>query len=92
MPRGKQAQELGLPTPFMYGSHYSTPAFVIHYLVRAAPEYALHLQNGEFDSPDRQFWSMAETWSSVCNSAALCGGTRGRVLSACVQACRTSRS
>lgn len=28
-------KELGMPPPFMYGSHYSTPGFVLYYLVRA---------------------------------------------------------
>ena len=32
---------------------------VLFYLVRAAPEYMLCLQNGKFDAPDRMFTSVA---------------------------------
>ena len=45
-----------MPEPrFLYGSHYSTPGYVLYYLNRVAPEYSLCLQNGKFDQPDRQF-------------------------------------
>lgn len=40
---------------FLYGSHYSTPAFVLFYLIRKCPQYMLCLQNGRFDHPDRIF-------------------------------------
>lgn len=40
---------------FLYGSHYSTPGFVLFYLVRKVPQYMLCLQNGRFDHPDRMF-------------------------------------
>lgn len=40
---------------FMYGSHYSTPGFILFYLVRLYPHYMLCLQNGRFDHPDRMF-------------------------------------
>lgn len=40
---------------FLYGSHYSTPAFVLFYLVRHEPEWQLCLQNGKFDHPNRLF-------------------------------------
>ncbi len=53
MPVGMEAE--GLPPPFLYGTHYSTPGYVLFYLVRMAPEYMLCLQNGKFDSPDRLF-------------------------------------
>jgi factor associated with neutral sphingomyelinase activation len=43
----------GIPPPFMYGTHYSTPGYVLYYLVRVAPEHLLNLQNGKFDAPDR---------------------------------------
>ena len=80
---------------FLYGTHYSTPGYVLFYLVRqgtsgvielratlfidglvfdydggAAPEYMLRLQNGKFDSPDRMFWSIEDTWFGVLHSAA----------------------
>ena len=45
-----------MPEPkFLYGSHYSTPGYVLYYLARVAPEYVLCLQNGKFDQPDRMF-------------------------------------
>lgn len=39
-----ESREHGLPPKFLYGTHYSTPAYVLFYLVRAAPEYMLCLQ------------------------------------------------
>ncbi|KAK2150210.1 hypothetical protein LSH36_418g02079 [Paralvinella palmiformis] len=53
---------------FLYGSHYSTPGYVLFYLARIAPEYVLCLQNGRFDQPDRMFNSIAETWRNCLNS------------------------
>lgn len=37
--------------PFLYGTHYSAPGYVLYYLVRSMPEHMLCLQNGE--SEDR---------------------------------------
>ncbi|KAK4287855.1 hypothetical protein Pmani_039089 [Petrolisthes manimaculis] len=55
-----------MPEPrFLYGSHYSTPGFVLFYLVRLYPQYMLCLQNGRFDHPDRMFNSLQETWCNV---------------------------
>ena len=68
MPRGEDA--VGLPPPFLYGTHYSTPGYVLFYLVRQAPEYMLCLQNGKFDAPDRLFKSVAETWQSCLTNHA----------------------
>uniref|UniRef100_A0A8C7P855 Neutral sphingomyelinase activation associated factor n=1 Tax=Oncorhynchus mykiss TaxID=8022 RepID=A0A8C7P855_ONCMY len=40
-----------MPDPrFMYGSHYSSPGYVLFYLVRVAPEHMLCLQNGRYDN------------------------------------------
>jgi factor associated with neutral sphingomyelinase activation len=61
---------LGLPPPFLYGTHYSTPGYVLFYLVRVAPEYMLCLQNGRFDAPDRMFHSVADMWESCLNNPA----------------------
>lgn len=58
------------PPRFFYGTHYSTPAYLINYLVRAAPGAMLRLQNGRFDMPDRLFHSIAETWRGVCKNPA----------------------
>uniref|UniRef100_A0A8D0GIG5 Neutral sphingomyelinase activation associated factor n=1 Tax=Sphenodon punctatus TaxID=8508 RepID=A0A8D0GIG5_SPHPU len=59
-----------MPEPkFMYGSHYSSPGYVLFYLFRVAPEYMLCLQNGKFDHPDRMFNSIAETWKNCLDGA-----------------------
>ncbi|KAJ3192933.1 Neurobeachin-like protein 1 [Irineochytrium annulatum] len=52
---------------FLYGTHYSTSAAVLFYLLRLEPFASLHiaLQAGKFDHPDRQFHSMAGCWDSV---------------------------
>lgn len=60
----EESAEMGIPPPFLYGTHYSTPGYVLYYLVRVAPEYMLCLQNGKFDATDRMFHSMRETWES----------------------------
>ncbi|GAX76319.1 hypothetical protein CEUSTIGMA_g3765.t1 [Chlamydomonas eustigma] len=53
---------------FMYGTHYSTPGYVMFWLLRAAPAHMLKLQNGRFDAPDRLFSSIQEAWESVNTS------------------------
>jgi factor associated with neutral sphingomyelinase activation len=55
---------------FMYGTHYSTPAYVLYYLVRIAPEYMLKLQNGRFDEAERLFNSIEDTWQNVLKNSA----------------------
>lgn len=52
---------------FHYGTHYSNPAGVMHYLLRLEPFTSLHvqLQDGSFDLSDRQFHSIASTWESL---------------------------
>ena len=61
-------KEMG--APFLYGTHYSSPGYVLYYLVRKAPQYQLKLQNGRFDQPDRLFVSVPSTWDSVLNGPA----------------------
>eukprot|EP00850_Spirogloea_muscicola_P023432 SM000356S13436 [mRNA] locus=s356:70327:76269:+ [translate_table: standard] len=56
--------------PFLYGTHYSTPCYVLSWLVRSMPEHMLHLQNGRFDAPDRIFGSMADSWQNVLTNSA----------------------
>lgn len=56
--------------PFLYGTHYSCPAYVMFYSVRAAPSVVLKLQSGRFDAPDRSFHSVSDTWDSVYNNPA----------------------
>mmetsp|Transcript_69344 Transcript_69344/g.219414 ORF Transcript_69344/g.219414 Transcript_69344/m.219414 type:complete len:385 (+) Transcript_69344:204-1358(+) len=65
MPRGGDHLE-----PFLYGTHYSCPGYVLYYLVRVAPGHMLRLQSGRFDAPDRLFCSLRETWSSVLKGSA----------------------
>ena len=60
----------GATAPFLYGTHYSTPGYVAHFLVRQAPDLLLHLQSGKFDAADRCFASVAATWRSVHDNAA----------------------
>ena len=43
----EENRELGIPPRFLYGVHYSTPGYVLFYLLRAAPEYQLCLQVGQ---------------------------------------------
>jgi factor associated with neutral sphingomyelinase activation len=70
----EMAQDAGMhpasEPPFMYGTHYSCPGYVLFWLVRAAPAHMLRLQNGRFDAPDRLFCSISETWESVLTNPA----------------------
>uniref|UniRef100_A0A158P712 Putative neurobeachin homolog n=1 Tax=Angiostrongylus cantonensis TaxID=6313 RepID=A0A158P712_ANGCA len=49
---------------FHYGTHYSTQAFTLNWLIRVEPftTMFLDMQGGRFDHPDRVFHSIAETW------------------------------
>jgi Beige/BEACH domain len=58
------------PPPFLYGTHYSTPGYVLYYLVRVAPEHMLCLQNGKFDAADRMFYSISGMFSSCLSNPA----------------------
>lgn len=53
---------------FIYGSHYSTPGFVLFYLVRLYPNYMLCLQSGRFDHPDRMFNSVQDVFKNCLNN------------------------
>lgn len=46
--------------PYFYGSHYTSPAITLHFMIRTAPytEAAKALQNGVFDLADRLFFSV----------------------------------
>jgi hypothetical protein len=56
----------------MYGTHYSCPGFVLHFLLRQEPftRLALLFQDGRFDVPDRIFYSMESSWRSIKTSPA----------------------
>ena len=56
--------------PYLYGTHYSAPGYVLYWLLRALPLHHLKLQNGRFDAPDRLFHGVAETWESALRSTA----------------------
>ncbi|KAJ1467325.1 BEACH domain-containing protein, partial [Baffinella frigidus] len=62
---------IDMPEPkFLYGTHYSTPGYVLHFLVRHAPDLMLHLQRGKFDAPDRTFTSIPSSFRSVTTNSA----------------------
>lgn len=67
-------QELADPNmpPFHYGTHYSTNAGVLYYLLRLEPYRSAHieLQSGRIDHADRLFHSVAEAYASATSSAA----------------------
>lgn len=65
----ERCEDMGDPK-FIYGSHYSTPGFVLFYLVRLYPHYMLCLQNGRFDHPDRMFNSMSDVYKNCLNNMA----------------------
>eukprot|EP00981_Chlorochromonas_danica_P014821 scaffold8984_cov154-Ochromonas_danica.AAC.1 len=50
--------------PYHSGSHYSTSAMVLWYLIRMEPftSYHVWLQDGKFDRPDRLFHSIAHAY------------------------------
>ena len=52
--------------PFMYGTHYSTSASILFYLVRMEPftTLGINLQGGRFDHADRLFHSIPEAWTN----------------------------
>ena len=57
--------------PFHYGTHYSTPGFVLNFLVRCEPFTSLFLsfQGGKFDHPDRTFHSIKQAWMNCQRDA-----------------------
>jgi len=58
--------------PFHFGSHYSSPAIILQYLVRLAPftQGAIQLQSGRFDLADRLFYSMSESYRGATEEIA----------------------
>ena len=55
----------GLDPPFHWGTHYSNPGAVLYYLVRMEPYTTLHIElHGRFDHPDRQFYSIQQSYTS----------------------------
>ena len=56
---------------FLYGSHYSSPGIVVHFLMRQEPFTTMHiqLQSGRFDCADRLFLDVASSWNSCMTSS-----------------------
>ena len=54
--------------PYFYGSHYSNPTYICHYLTRIFPYslVSIEIQGEKFDDPDRLFFSMEKTFDSAC--------------------------
>ncbi|CAJ1988883.1 Concanavalin A-like lectin/glucanases superfamily/Beige/BEACH domain containing protein [Leishmania donovani] len=52
--------------PYHYGTHYSTAAIVLYYLIRLQPftSRAIRFQGGRLDIADRLFHSVAEAWAN----------------------------
>ena len=52
--------------PYFYGTHYSNPTYISHYLTRIFPYslIAIEIQGEKFDDPDRLFTSMKKTFES----------------------------
>eukprot|EP01060_Flectonema_neradi_P029901 TRINITY_DN4243_c0_g1_i1.p1 TRINITY_DN4243_c0_g1~~TRINITY_DN4243_c0_g1_i1.p1 ORF type:complete len:946 (+),score=137.53 TRINITY_DN4243_c0_g1_i1:93-2930(+) len=50
---------------YLYGTHYSTPSYVMYYVVRQKPEWMLLIQNGKFDKGGRLFNSIPQCWKNV---------------------------
>ena len=59
--------EMGDEPPFHYGTHYSSAMIVTGYLIRLQPfvQSYLLLQGGNFDHPDRLFYSIEKAWASA---------------------------
>jgi len=55
---------------FLYGSHYSSPGVVLHYLIRQEPftTLAIDLQGGRFDCPDRLFFNVESCFEGCMSS------------------------
>ena len=53
--------------PYFFGTHYSNPTYVSHYLTRIFPysSIAIEIQGEKFDDPDRLFTSMKKTFESA---------------------------
>ena len=60
---------------FHYGTHFSSAAIVLYYLVRLQPfsEQHVRLQSGRFDHSDRLFSTMRKSWQA--SSGGLSGDT-----------------
>ena len=53
--------------PYFYGTHYSCPTFVSHFLMRLFPFclLSIEIQGNKFDDPDRIFISLTRTFETA---------------------------
>ena len=53
--------------PYFYGSHYSNPTYVSHYLTRIFPHASISIEihGDKFDDPNRMFFSMKRTFETA---------------------------
>ncbi|EKX72839.1 conserved hypothetical protein [Theileria equi strain WA] len=58
-------QELWDEGFYLYGSHYSTPALIVFFLIRLLPECQLRLYGGRFDAAARTFRNVRETFENT---------------------------
>jgi len=65
--RYKTFAEMGEENPFHYGTHYTSAMIVASYLIRLQPfvQSYLLIQGGNFDHPDRMFYSIEKAWRSA---------------------------
>jgi hypothetical protein len=54
-------------TNFHYGTHYSSPGIIYHFLIRLSPytEGSILLQSGKFDFADRLFFSLSDSYKNA---------------------------
>lgn len=55
--------------PYLYGTHYSTPAYVIYFLTRSHPMFQLQIQNGTYGPADRMLNSLRDCWYYIYGSS-----------------------
>ncbi|KAK2955101.1 putative FAN protein [Blattamonas nauphoetae] len=58
------------PSLFFFGTHYSTPSYLIFFLFRILPQHLLRLQDSRFEQTSRLFVDIAKTWEGVMNNPA----------------------
>lgn len=53
--------------PYFYGSHYSNPTYVSHYLTRLFPHASISIEihGDKFDDPNRMFFSLSRTFETA---------------------------
>ena len=70
---GKKQEKLNLDEiefdqiPYMFGSHFSNPAYTSHYLIRLFPFTltAIEIQGKSFDAPDKLFININKSFNSA---------------------------